>query len=275
MKTPAKGNQGSTEICGARNQVSRRQTPEERELEAKQAELAALQGELAQRELDLATLQAELRAFESRYLRTVGVKYAEFDELTARIAEAAARTDPNDTAAREEARKARTQAEETARQTRAATELEQKPKFKPSEELKKLYRDIAKQIHPDLADDDADRERRHKSMAEANVAFEAGDTQRLEQILREWESSPDSVKGEGTAAELVRVIRKIAQARERLQVIEAKIADLQKSELWELKNKADEAETAGRDLLAQIATGIEGRIAAARIELDAIIRATM
>ena len=45
---------------------------------------------LAQRELDLLTLQAELNEFESLYLRLVGVKYAELDEIEARIAAAEA-----------------------------------------------------------------------------------------------------------------------------------------------------------------------------------------
>src|ERR1041385_2346729 len=61
---------------------------EEREVEKKRAELAALEAELAQRELDLATLQAELHAFESQYLKVVGSRYAELEEIEARMAEA-------------------------------------------------------------------------------------------------------------------------------------------------------------------------------------------
>ena len=53
-----------------------------------------MEAELAQRELDLATLQAELRAFEARYLRVVGSRFAERDEVEARIVEAAARRRP-------------------------------------------------------------------------------------------------------------------------------------------------------------------------------------
>jgi hypothetical protein len=57
-------------------EIIKNQTPEERELEKKQAELSSLEAELIQRELDLATLRAELADFESRYLRTVGILYA-------------------------------------------------------------------------------------------------------------------------------------------------------------------------------------------------------
>ena len=75
-------------------EIIRSQTPEERELEKKKAELAALEIELIQREIDLATLRAELTDFESRYLRTVGVLYAELDDIEAQIAEAQARRNP-------------------------------------------------------------------------------------------------------------------------------------------------------------------------------------
>jgi hypothetical protein len=84
-------------------EIIKNQTPEERELEKKQAELASLEAELIQRELDLATLRAELAEFESRYLRTVGVLYAELDEIEAQIAEAQARRKPSDSEAQERA----------------------------------------------------------------------------------------------------------------------------------------------------------------------------
>ena len=65
-------------------------TPEEQELERKNVELASFEADLIQRELDLATLRADLAEFEARYLRQVGVLYAELDEIEARIAEAQA-----------------------------------------------------------------------------------------------------------------------------------------------------------------------------------------
>ena len=60
-------------------------SPEARELEKKKAELASLEARLAERELDLATLQAELRSFEGTYLRVVGSRLAELDEIEAQM----------------------------------------------------------------------------------------------------------------------------------------------------------------------------------------------
>jgi hypothetical protein len=249
------------------NTIVKRLTPEEAELERKKLELAAIENELAERELDLSTLEAELRAFERRYLRTVGVKYAELDDLEAQIAEAMARLNPQDTRTREQAAQARAQAEESAQTAGTAKESKQPNEFKPPEDLKKLYREIAKRVHPDLANDEEERARRTRFMAEINRAYQDGDAARLQAILAEWEGSPEAVKGEGVGADLVRIIRKISQARERLNAIGAKIAQKYESDLHKLMMKVREAEQGGRDLLAEMATKLSEQIIGARKRL--------
>jgi len=251
----------------------RRQTPEERELEKKRAELAAPEAKLAQRELDLATLKAELHVFERRYLHVAGARYAELDEIMAQIAEAEARRNPKDEKAQERAAEARAQAEESAQAAGSTHEQQEPPrKFKPSDALKKLFRELAKLIHPDYATDEKERERRHRIMAEANQAYEDGDEERLRALLHDWESSPESVEGEGLGAELIRIIRKIAQVEERLSAIEAEIKELKASELYQLKTKVEEVEGDGRDLLAEMAAQVDEEIAEARERLEALLQ---
>jgi len=216
-------------------QLTRKQTPEESELESKRTRLTALEAELAQRELDLTTLRAELLTFEACYLREVGVLYAELDEIEARIAEAQARLNPRDHRVQEQAAKARAQARDSAQATRAAHPGEQK-KFTASESLKKLYREVAKSIHPDLATDKGERAHRERLMAKANRAYEEGDEAKLQTILRDWENSPESVKGEGPGADLIRMIRKIAQVEERIRIIEIHV--LQGESLMAADNKS-------------------------------------
>jgi hypothetical protein len=107
-------------------------------------------------------------------------------------------------------------------------------------------------------------------MSEANRAYEEGDAARLEAILRDWESSPESVKGEGPGAELVRVIRKIAQVEDRLKAIDAEIARLKESDLYHLKGQVDQANNEGRDLLAEMAAGVDQQVVEARGRLRSI-----
>ena len=63
------------------------QTPDDAALLDKREQLAAVRTMLAERESELAQIRAQLKTFEGRYLRQVGVLYAELDDLEARIAE--------------------------------------------------------------------------------------------------------------------------------------------------------------------------------------------
>ncbi|MFN0088566.1 MAG: hypothetical protein ACKVX9_24470, partial [Blastocatellia bacterium] len=209
-------------------------SPEERELQKKRNELTEIESELAQRELDLATLQAEINAFERQYLSVVGARYAELDEVRAHIAEARARLRPDDRRAREEAEETANRAQESAQEAASVSEEDAHSKFKPSNDLKKLYREMARLLHPDLATEPQERDRRHTFMVQLNLAFEKGDEERMRIILQEWEAGPQQTEAGGIGAELVRVIRKIAQAEERISAIGAQIESLLESEIYQL-----------------------------------------
>jgi len=241
--------------------VIRRLTPEEEELARKRAELGHLENELAERELYLTTLRAEISVFQSRYLRRVGVLYAELDEWNAKVVELKAKAEgtPEAQAA---AAEARTQAEESSSAVHGEDAAAKE--FTPSAELKSLYREVAKRVHPDLAVDQADRDKRERLMAEANLAYQRGDSDTLKRILEEYESSPESVHGTGTAADLVRVIRQMSQLRRRLIQVEEEITSLNSSDIAKLKVRAEEADAKGRDLLAEMAGDVQDRVDTAR-----------
>src|SRR5436189_2312488 len=96
-------------------EIARILSPEEKELQKKRSELAHQEVELAGHELDLATIRSELHIFEILYLQTVGVLYAELDELNARIAAYQASLTPDDKQTRQSAEEARMRAEESTR----------------------------------------------------------------------------------------------------------------------------------------------------------------
>lgn len=247
--------------------MGRRKTPEELELDRKRAELGAAETQLAQDELDLATLRATLVHLEARYLRVVGSRYAELDDLNARIAEALANQAPEDQEAHAKATHARVQAQQSASVAGAIPWEQEEQRFKPSEDLKRLFREVAKALHPDLTTDEEGRIQRTRLMAEANQAYQQGDHARLEAILREWETSPDAVQGEGPGPELIRAIRKLSQITERLAAIRIETERLKHSDLFRLKFRMEEAESHGRDLFAEMAFEIGRQIEAARRRL--------
>jgi DnaJ-domain-containing protein 1 len=214
-------------------------SPEDEELKRKSAELAILETELVQGELDLTTLHAELQSFDREYQQVIGTRYAELDRIEEQIAEYMAY-------------------------------LESSRDFAPTEDLKKLYREVMKRIHPDLTTDPAEKVRREELTIAANQAYEEGDAEKLKSILNSWENSPEAVKGDGIAAELIRAIRKIAQCRERLSTISKEIETIQETELYQLKIHVYNASESGQDLLACMAEELDQQIKKAQQELQDI-----
>ena len=250
-------------------QITRRLKPEEEEILRKREELAAIRTILAERELELIDLRSQLAAFEGRYLRQVGTLYAELDEWKARISELHAKLDPSGPA-NAQAREAREQARQAYEDSHG--KASETCDVIPSPELKSLFREVAKRIHPDFCRDASDLERRTRFMAEANRAYEAGDAETLQRILDEYQDGADAVKGEGIGAELIRIIRQISQAKERVAAIEQELSALRQGEIALLKKQAEEREHEGCDLLAELATAVREEIERTKKEYEALAK---
>lgn len=241
--------------------------PEEEELARLETRLAELKEQLADRELELATSRRRLLDFQLRYMAIVGKRLAELDRLEAQIAALEAARDPSPEAeqeARASAARARQSSEALGDDPDALGQAAAEPQPEISEDLKKLYRQVAKAVHPDLAADDDDRALRGQLMAEANAAYQAGDVERLRAILEDWHSRPEAVSGDGVGAELVRVIRSIAAVETRLAELADEIVSCAEGSLADLNSDFLKAQEEGRDLLQEMADKLDQRIEAAR-----------
>jgi len=255
-----------------RNDLIKMNTPEEDELATKKAELERLSQLLAEKELDLEELKLTIAAFQHRYYSQVGKKYVELDELRAQIAELEARQTPQDHELKQEAVRARTQARKAA-EGYEGIDIEPQTdslESEESEEIKGLYRKIASIIHPDKATDDKSRHLRTRLMAELNEAYAQKDITKMQNILDKWQESPETISGEGTAAELVRTIRAIAQIKRRISEIEAEISATMTSDINVLMAKVHDADLAGRDILAEMSVSVDSEIQDARNELKSL-----
>jgi hypothetical protein len=237
--------------------------PEDAELSTKQKELVELQSRLAELELQLLTLRLDLNEFESLYCAKVGLLYAELDEVEALIAERLARVQPLDPKAAEAASNARKHADESRRAAADASLTLPLPVAR-SQNLRHLYRTAARQLHPDLSQDDRDRAIRERLMTEANLAYAKGDEAGLRAILEEYESSPDVIEGNDVGAELVRTIRRISLANIRIKKIETEISELRTCEIHQLKTMVEEGNQKGDDVLGDLAESLRRKVRARR-----------
>src|SRR5689334_16660333 len=181
--------------------------------------------------MEHATLRSELSAFESEYLRRVGVIDVQLQEVQAKLFAL--------TGDAEGAAAAQRRVDETTMAMRAVPPPAGPP---PSEDLKTLFRDAAKRMHPDLTRDAAGR-----------VHAEA-----FGNLVRQWETSPYAtdipVRGEAAPPALVAAV---AQA-------EVRLAQARDSDLARLMEQAFMASMNGRDLLAEMRDNATVALADAR-----------
>ena len=242
--------------------------PEEIELNRKRVLLDRLKDRLASSEEAMADLRAELEQFEAQYTMEVGRYYADLDEIEARIAEEEVKLNPEDEEIKKKAEEARRRAEESAAQADEENWEGCSFKWQPTVEAKKAYHKLARLIHPDLALDAEERTRRHDLMAKLNDAYSAGDQNLLNKLVEEYRDSPDLVKGDSIGDELVRVIRQIAQVRNRLNELREEKLTVELSELFILREKVHAEMLEGRNLLKQMAERTKTHIQKAERRFD-------
>jgi hypothetical protein len=227
-------------------------------LESLHARMAELHDALSARASEIGRAKSDLEAFRIRYRREVGLLHEELEELESAVAEAElgelsklVSGEPDPAPPPSDPRP-----EPQARFT--------------SDAVRRLFRDVARTVHPDLAGDEQARDRRHALMVEANRAYAVGDEQRLRWILEAWERSPEAVQGNDPEAERQRLVRRIAQIEEQLEVYSTDLAAMQDSPLWKLKVMVDEASARGKDLVSEMVARLKRDIMATRNRLDAI-----
>lgn len=227
------------------------QQSEERELQRRREELAQLETELSNAETRLAGVNAGLTTFEIRYLSVVGDRYDELAKIEKEIAKIQGLDfDDNydgDSLADDEV---------GCGQNRLH-----------SDKLKKLYKEVARKFHPDLTSCPQERQHRHQLMVEVNRAYESGAEDRLQELLEAGASLEAVETNGGMSAEMILLLRKIAEAKQRLAEVETEITDITASEIYKLKQRVETAEVREDDLFADLVLQVDRQIKKAQNRL--------
>jgi hypothetical protein len=208
--------------------------PEERlERAVRAAEQALIEYEIA-----VDTFRIEVENFSRLHHQKLGPMYTRLDELDAQIAEIrAARTgDPEDRRKADEAR-ARVMPMPGVEELfhgwmdgeglfpEAEAMLTEQPvrppqRVRPSDEARKLYRELARKAHPDLAQDETERARREEFITRVNAAYARGDEPLLRELSEEWAAGPKPPEqGPTPSEELYARLEWLAQRKELLSVV--------------------------------------------------------
>ena len=219
--------------------------------------LAELDAMLAERTAEAVQVRSTITAFRITYRQQVGALHEQFEQLELEIAEA-------------ELGELSKRLENGARSETPADPRPASPPRFTSDAVRRLFHDVAKTIHPDLAEDEITRDRRHALMIEANRAYALGDEEQLRWVLQAWERSPEAVRGSDPEAMRLRLVRRVAETEERLEMLAADLAALTDSPTWKLKAMVDEAAAKGKDLVRETVTRLRRDIMAATNRLDAM-----
>jgi hypothetical protein len=213
-----------------------------------------LRDRLAEIEAEHATLRAELGAFQADYMRQVGTIMAQVHDLEARILVIVAERSgaPGD---REAAALAGERAERTYAEMRAVP-APRGPR--PTGDLKQLFREAAKRMHPDLVRGEEGRTHAEAFMKRLNDAYQTGDADAIGDLVLQWNASPfapAAAAGQprGLEAAVARAEQRLAQERA--------------SELARIMERSMTAAAAGIDLLAEMRADAQAALAVRRERL--------
>lgn len=227
------------------------QLSEEQALQKRREELGELESRLIERESELANLRSAQRAFEGRYLSAVGERYDELAGIEKEIAKLQGLEIDDEDAV-----------------SLADDEVGCGQNRFHSDKLKKLYREVARKFHPDLSSCPQERQHRHQLMVEINRAYETGAEGRLQELLEAGEGLESVEFGGSMSAEMILLVRRIAEAKQRLAEIESEIEEVTTSEIYKLKLRVENAEAMSVDLFADLIAQVDRQIKKARNRLE-------
>jgi hypothetical protein len=225
-------------------------------------------------EIALETFRIEVENFSRLHHQRLGPMYSRLDELDALIAEAvAARTgDPEDIRRARDARglvlpmpgveelfQGWIDSEGMSQEAMAMlTErrVQPPPQVRPSEEARRIYRELARQAHPDLAEDEAERERRGEFIVRVNAAYAAGDEEALRALADEWAAGP--VPPERRPSRSEELYARLEWLAQRKEMLAARAEELESSAIGAMIRMAPEdpdglLDEIAEQLLAQVA----------------------
>ena len=236
-------------------------------------ELNQIRDHLVEAEADLADRLAEINAFEFEFEARVGYLIDQLDTLEREIARYNERIQM--TRHRDSLGNAYLPVEAQYRRTwqipsDTAPIPPPQPLAPPDEaEIKRLYRQLARRFHPDLADTEEERVYRTQKMVAINDAYAARSLVELIAIADRVGNLIETQPRQQTETQMIAALQaELKRCQRRLQEIERELRQLPQRPSVALSLEVKAALARGRDLLGDIAGDYERKIARKTVERD-------
>lgn len=142
---------------------------------------------------------------------------------------------------------------------------------KASEDIKKVYRRLARRFHPDLADNDIDRHNRNRMMAQINDAYAERDLEALIAL----DDRPEQVNAEDTPLLMLKLQRlqtESADLTEQIEDLKIEKFDLMHSPLMDMKIQEKFDKRKGINLLEEMAAKLQAEYQRLSVRLEQLRR---
>ncbi|MFC7217195.1 hypothetical protein ACFQLX_03265 [Streptomyces polyrhachis] len=240
----------------------------------------AAEDALIEYEIAVDTFRIEVDNFSRLHHQRLGPVYTRLDELDALIAEAvAARSgDPDDIAKAQDLRSlvmpipgveelfGGWMTDDGITPEAAAMLTDQSARtperVRPSETCRRLYRELARRAHPDLVQDETERDRRSEFLIRVNQAYAIGDEAALRALTAEWEAGPAPVLPELTRAE--ELYARLEWLAARKEDLAAQAKELEESAIGQMLLLAPDDPDR---LIEEVAEELMARVARREVEL--------
>lgn len=256
-------------------------SPEEEAYERHLVEIEELRRRVVELQLELEGLRLAVGRFEAEYHARVGALFVELDRLRLAIAEyerriLRLRADPRlDPVRMEEEIRAefhdryeeiRSAEEEARRHERAVHDEPDRPDLdEPAEEdLRALYRDLAKRYHPDLARTDEERSRREDVMRRVNAAFNRRDIAALRTIEQEAATEDPAFDARPIGEKLIWATREVTRLGRVIAYLADELAAVRRTDAFRLWRRQD----AGEGVVEALELDLREEIDTARDRMD-------
>lgn len=229
-------------------------------------------------EIAVETFRVEVDNFSRLHHQRLGPMYARLDELDALIAEAVA-AKSGDRADIERAWEARALVmpmpgvEELfdgllgSDGVRPTHDPNPPRRVRPGKEAQRLYRELARKAHPDLAQEEAEKVRRSAFIARVNEAYANADEDRLRDLVAEWEAGP--VVEEALPTETDLLYARLEWLAERKDTLSALVVELDGGAIGQMMKLAPEDPDG---LLNEIAEQLLNQVAQREARLADLVR---
>ena len=260
------------------------ESPEEREYRRYLQDVEVRRRKVADAQAELESLRTELGRFVAEYHARVGVLFVERDRLALSIEEYEVRIarlhsspqadleeierDVRDTF-RKERQHVRDEEQESEQYQQEHRRQEERPRLAGAEEaeLKRMYRDLAKRFHPDLAKSDEERRQRETVMQQVNAAFADRSLDALRNLLGRAEIDDPDFARRSVGDKLVWAIREVARLDALLETLAGEVREIRESDTFDLWTR----EKAGERVLEQLEDDLKREIRPVQEQLAALI----